>query len=254
LHDATLKRACGELLAERPKHPGTRGQLVIRDDSGGKVTRPPESDIPTLQDSGLSKYKSSTWQKVVEAWKLFYGCRYLSLRPEQFATTNRRNNCGTFRNFKALLQLSNVRLFPGRAYRCNNCATLRDFKLRHIGFWRSSYFTARNITALELAARARMLRPLNQKLAATIPERSGISRRYHNPRTFEDFEFAQYCRIAPSRCLWCTRTQRRRSACIIPEERDLSLFDVPGRSGRPDAGPASPHPTNRALQLRRPEG
>jgi hypothetical protein len=47
------ERRLGEMMADQPKAMGTRGQLIIRDSSGGFSTNPPDSDIATY--AGIDK-------------------------------------------------------------------------------------------------------------------------------------------------------------------------------------------------------
>ena len=60
------ERRCGELLAQMEKAKGTNGQLHGRDSSGGRTVRPPEEQPKTLADMGLTKDKSSTYQKLAK--------------------------------------------------------------------------------------------------------------------------------------------------------------------------------------------
>lgn len=53
------ERRAGQLLAEMPKNQGTKGQLA-----GGNTIVPPENDVKTLADLGISKNESSRWQKL----------------------------------------------------------------------------------------------------------------------------------------------------------------------------------------------
>ncbi len=57
------ERRAGELLAEMPKSPGTKGQLQGKS-SGGHIVVPPEESARTLADLGISKNESSRWQKL----------------------------------------------------------------------------------------------------------------------------------------------------------------------------------------------
>lgn len=60
------ERRCGELLKEIELAKGTRGTASGRDSSGGSIIRPPENDIPTLSDMGITKDQSSNWQKLAD--------------------------------------------------------------------------------------------------------------------------------------------------------------------------------------------
>lgn len=57
------ERRAGELLAPMPKNVGTKGQKLTRI-TGGAIAEPPESNIPTLADLGVTKKQSHKWQKV----------------------------------------------------------------------------------------------------------------------------------------------------------------------------------------------
>lgn len=57
------QRRLGEAVAEMPKSPGSRGQLVGRGVIGGQESGPPITP-PTLGEVGISKNQSSAWQQV----------------------------------------------------------------------------------------------------------------------------------------------------------------------------------------------
>jgi hypothetical protein len=60
------ERRAGELLAEVEKNTGVRSQLQGRDVSGGSIVRPPEDEVPTLSELGVSRTQSSRWQKIAK--------------------------------------------------------------------------------------------------------------------------------------------------------------------------------------------
>ena len=63
------ERKCGELLAETEKAKGSKGQLIGRDPSGGSVVRPPEQNVKTLSEMGITKDQSSKWQKLAAGFR-----------------------------------------------------------------------------------------------------------------------------------------------------------------------------------------
>jgi len=54
----------GELLMNMEKAQGSRG--VVENFSGGRHQRPPEDDVRTLSQMGISKDRSSKAQKLAE--------------------------------------------------------------------------------------------------------------------------------------------------------------------------------------------
>jgi len=60
------ERKAGELLAEMPKNPGSQGQLQGRSLSGDAIAEPPETNIPTLDDLGITTKESARWQKMAD--------------------------------------------------------------------------------------------------------------------------------------------------------------------------------------------
>ena len=58
------ERKAGELLSERDKAKGSRGQFAGSSPSGGTIVRPPETGAPTLRDLGITKQQSSDWQRL----------------------------------------------------------------------------------------------------------------------------------------------------------------------------------------------
>lgn len=60
------ERKVGQLLKKTDKAKGARGQLQGRDPSGGRIARPPEDEMRTLKNIGISKDQSSKWQKLAD--------------------------------------------------------------------------------------------------------------------------------------------------------------------------------------------
>jgi len=58
------ERRAGELMLKQAKAEGTRAQLQERDASGGATVEPPENDVPTLAEQGISRHQAADWQKI----------------------------------------------------------------------------------------------------------------------------------------------------------------------------------------------
>ena len=61
------------MLKEQDKNKGTQGQLKGKDSSGGNIIQPPENNPQKLEEIGISKNQSSSWQRIAEIFDISIG-------------------------------------------------------------------------------------------------------------------------------------------------------------------------------------
>lgn len=84
------ERRAGEILKDMPKNEGTRGQLAGRNSSGGFIVEPPENELETLADIGISKAQSFRFQSIASIPEDMFEQKIAEIKDQQEELTSKK--------------------------------------------------------------------------------------------------------------------------------------------------------------------